>query len=137
MSKLKQNNLSHDKSHWRWLVNVWTVITLSIFILDFISGESRLIASRCTLGIIYIAVLSIYVGTKEFDRWITRQYASRYAGERFVILWTALILIMVVLTIFNPRYTIPTDVSTVYITVLSIFAISRRSRYLYQSKNKK
>jgi len=57
-----------------------------VIILDFISVNhySDLLD---LVAVIYIAILSIYAGTKEFERWFSH-YNAHHPGEVFIVSWT-------------------------------------------------
>ena len=105
---------------------------LGVFIYDFVTPFSST-AVTGTVGTIYIAILSIFVGTKEFDRWFNAANGRHY-GEVFVYLWTAVMVVFVVFAAV-PGYTlrIPSAATAVYIAVLGIYAITGRSKALHQS----
>jgi hypothetical protein len=86
------------------------------------------------LLVLYIAVLAIYAGNKEFERWC-RVHKSAHPGEVFVIAWTILIILIFILTvILGKPYKISGEIISAYIAVLSILAITRRSKSLYRKK---
>jgi len=106
---------------------------MSMFIFDFFSNNVY-DASAGAVGAIYIAILSIYVGTKEFERWHTN-YLANYWGEIYIGIWTIFTMTAVIWAPFsNGHFRIPTNLVVVYTVVLSIFAISRRSKSLYSKR---
>lgn len=85
-------------------------------------------------SVVYVGILGLYVGTKEFDRWY-EMHEGRHPGERFVIAWTILVFALLLLSIiFKESYKIPSEAITDYIVVLSIFALTQKSKRLYQRK---
>lgn len=89
------------------------------------------------LSAIYVAVLAIYVSDKEFERW-QHLHNSKHPGELFVIGWSLLIIsLFFAELIFNKTYRIPDLVIYVYITVLGVLAITRKSKELYEKKKKR
>ncbi len=130
-----KHNKYQKNTFWKWLTNIWTIVALFVYTIDFFSGN-KYNASVGVVSIVYISVLSIYVGTKEFDRW-TREYRSLSKGELYVVLWSALIITMTILKTFNEDYRIVSEVLTTYIAVLGVFAISQKSKLLKKAKNSK
>ena len=121
---------------WKWLTNIWTLIVLALYLIDFFSGN-KYNASVGVISVIYISLLSLYVGSKEFDRW-TRKYQSVAHGELFVILWSVIIVVMAISATFSEgRYHIPSEVLATYIAVLGVFAITQKSKHLKKSKRYK
>lgn len=131
--------IKNDFNFWRYLINFWSVLFFVFIILDFFQknayGELLNVLSA-----IYISALAIYVSNKEFERWYDKHY-SRHPGEIFVIIWSILILVLFSLSfIFNEEYKMPTSVISSYIAVLTILAVTRKSKELYlvrhQNKSK-
>ncbi len=89
------------------------------------------------LLVIYVAILAIYTGDKEFERWHDR-HSHRHPGEAFVILWTLLVIgIAVCQFIFDKPEGLTSEIVATYIAVLSVLAITRRSRSLYDKRRRK
>jgi hypothetical protein len=81
---------------------------------------------------IYAGILTLYAGTKEFDRWYDL-HDERHPGEFFVAGWTALIFILLGLVAFSGQpYVLPPEVIASYIMVLSIFALTQKSKQLHR-----
>lgn len=118
---------------WRWLANIWMVLTCGIVILDFFSfGKYSFLLFPLT--ILYISILSVYVTSKEFQRWYL-SYRGRHPGEIGVIIWTVLILIMLCANAYlGEKYRISQEVISTYLTVLGIFAVSRGSKALARGR---
>jgi len=117
----------------RYFLNFWTFVFVFAFLLDFytLGHYSDYLAP---IAVIYMGVLAIYVGTKEFERW-EQDRMHRHMGETFVLLWTILIFSV---TFFNltldRRYAIPSEVVATYIGVLGVFAITKESKMLFKRK---
>ncbi len=127
---------SKNRGHllfWRFLTYTWAILAATFFALDFFkimdcSGTLQ------TITILYISILSIFTSIKEFHRWKNKKFLSRYRGEIFVIIYTLLIVIFIILSTINPKiYSIRPEFTTTYLAILGIFAISYNSKYL---KNK-
>lgn len=89
------------------------------------------------LSAIYIAALAIYTGDKEFNRW-SDYHDSQHPGEMFVIGWTILLILIILADIvFMKPYKMPGEVTSTYIAVLSILAITQKSKNLYSKKRKR
>jgi len=124
----------HDKkkelNFWRILSNFWGIVAAIIFLLTFfaISDLNHLLTD---ITIIYLSILSIYTGLKEYNRWKSTKFMSRYHGEIFVVLWTILIMVFILLSAFDKNnYKLATEFTATYLSVLGIFAISRKSKNL-------
>ena len=125
--------MRYEGKTWRFLTNIWTCVAIIIYILDFASNNLY-DASAAAVSAIYIAVLSIYVGTKEFERW-QAHYARNYYGEVYIIIWTIFMMVACFsATLSQGDFRIPPGLVVVYTVILSIFAISRRSKSLYFKK---
>lgn len=122
-----------DEKIWRWITNLWTVVFVLFLILNFFSrdGYDLLIAP---FSVIYVGVLSLYASTKEFDRWYDF-HESRHPGEWFVIGWTVVILALTILSfILGKGYAVSSETIADYIMVLSIFALTQKSKQLHRRK---
>jgi hypothetical protein len=118
---------------WRILTNFWTIVFIVFIILDF-SHKNAYDFLVPPLSVIYIGALGLYVGTKEFDRWY-KIHNGRHPGELFIIAWTALIGSLICTSfILGAEYKIPPEIIAVYIAVLSIFALTQKSKGLYEHK---
>lgn len=122
---------------WRKLTTFWTIVFFAAIIYDFITHNS-LESSNLLLpiAVIYDAVLAIYSAEKEFKRWHD-SHSNIHPGELFVILWTILIFSLLILAaIFHQSYHVPAEVSSSYVVVVGILAITKESKYFYrQAKN--
>ncbi len=116
---------------WQYLANFWSVMFFLLIIWDFIN-DNFITEALEVFGFIYIGVLAVYVGNKEFERWYDR-HKAQHPGELFVIAWTALILIIVGLQlILQKNYELPSSVISSYIAVLTILAVTEKSKSLHQ-----
>ena len=118
---------------WRILTNIWTLVTIAVIVLNFFAknGYEFLIGPTT---VIYTAVLSLYVTTKEFDRWY-EFHDGRHPGEWFVIGWTAVILILLALYFaLGPEYKLSAESVATYLVVLSVFALTQKSKQLHEQK---
>jgi len=122
-----------DEKIWRWLTNIWTVAFVVFVIWDFFTknGYDFLIAP---LSVIYITILGLYVSTKEFDRWYDF-HESRHPGEWFVIGWTVVIFVLLVASLWlGKEYTVSSEAIADYIMVLSVFALTQKSKQMHQRR---
>ena len=118
------------------LVNFWTLSLWALIIVDFFL-KNRFDGPLGIMSAIYSAVLSLYVGTKEFKRW-HQLYDGRHPGEIFIIGWTVLIFGLLLCSIFlGYEYRIPGEVVASYVVVLSVFAITQESKKLYKKSCEK
>jgi len=122
-----------DERVWRVLTNLLTVVLLFFLIVDFLTRGAYEFLSP-SFSIIYTGVLTLYVGTKEFDRW-NDFHGGRHPGELFIIAWTVVVLILFVAQfIFGKGYKTSPEMVPDYIMVLSIFAITQKSKRLHHKK---
>ncbi len=127
--------LFRDEKIWRWLTNIWTIILIVFLIVDFVT-KGKYSALEPAFSIIYTGVLGLYAGTKEFDRWY-EIHISRHPGELFVVAWTLLLLSLFGASVFlDNTYKVPPELVADYIMVLSIFAITQKSKRLHHRKKK-
>lgn len=120
---------------WRYLVYFWTVVFYAVSIGDFI-GNNTLTNYLGPLAAIYVGILAVYVGQKEFQRWC-HMHDGRHPGEWFVIGWTLLVFSFLILDfIFSKPYIIPDVLIYTYITVLGVLAITIKSKKIYRKKHK-
>lgn len=123
-----------DEKIWRWLTNFWTLVVMAFLVVDFYlyGAYDFLIAP---LSVIYIGVLGLYAGTKEFDRWYELHGERRHPGEWFVLIWTIVIFCLFTFSFFikDGRKISPEAIAT-YIMVLSVFALTQQSKALYRRK---
>jgi uncharacterized BrkB/YihY/UPF0761 family membrane protein len=107
------------------------MIVLDFYNFNALSGLLNIFAT------VYISILAIYVSNKEFDRWYDR-HESRHPGELFVIIWSILMVFLFILSfVFSNHYQIPNSVISSYIAVLTMLAVTRKSKEIYGAKHKK
>lgn len=129
----KRNQLYSHRLVLKIIVNLWTFLTIAIFSIDFFSGN-KFDSSASVIGIIYLAILGIYVGEKEYARWKS-SIASRFLGEVFVIAWTAVMIVFVIAApLSQGLYRVPTEFAVVYTSVIGVFAITQHSKVVYKRK---
>ena len=121
---------------WRWLVNFWMIITCAVVVLDFfLFGKYSFLITPLTL--IYISLLSVYVTSKEFQRWFL-SYQGRHPGEISVVLWTVLMVLMLALNGWlGKEYHISQEVISTYLTIIGIFVISKGSKTIFRLRGRK
>lgn len=106
---------------------------MGFFLFDFFT-EDKYSGYAAAVSIIYITILGIYAGTKEFDRWQNSHHSKR-RGEWFIIFWTMIIIFFIVTAIVSGgKYRIPSEFTATYIALLSIFALTQRSKFLHNKK---
>jgi hypothetical protein len=119
-----------DLNFWRLLTDFWGVITASFFIITFFNFFN-LMEPLKAMVVIYVSILSIYAGVKEFTRWKEKNFLSRHNGEIFVVCWTVLVIIFIILSAHDSqRYHVPGELTATYLSILGVFAISRKSKAL-------
>ncbi|HPW34575.1 MAG TPA: hypothetical protein PK367_02335 [Candidatus Paceibacterota bacterium] len=136
---MKNGNYTKEfffSSFWRYITNIWTVVFIGVVISNFLGGGLEHLLTP--FSVIYGAVLSIFVGTKEFYRWYDLHANQKHPGEVFVALWSLALFFMVIISWFGgSNYIIPNEVISVYIMVLTVFAITQSSKTIYIKKKRK
>ena len=126
-------NISGNLKLWRFITYLWAFFTVVMFTVNFfniINCENSL----KTITVIYISILSIFTAIKETDRWKNKKFISKYKGEIFVLLYTLMTIVFIILNVLYPtKYNIPMEFTATYLSILGIFAISSESKRL---KNK-
>ena len=122
---------------WRFLCTGWTMIFMVFVLINFFSFN-RYESLILPLSAVYAGVLTLYAGTKEFDRWYDI-HDNRHPGELFVVAWTALIFLLAAIVFFSAErsYILEPEVVANYIMVLSIFAITQKSKQLHRARGRK
>jgi len=122
-------------AYWRYITNFWCLVSYGAIIYDFVYNH-KLGDLLPSILVIYVALLTIFAGVKEFERWFDTR-TDRHPGEIFVIGWTIIIFGLFVAKIaFNKMTPIPSEVLSTYIAVLSIMAITQKSKNLKASRRK-
>ena len=115
---------------WKILSDFWGIVTTIFFLLTFF-GYYDLSHLLTDIAIIYLSILSIFTGLKEFNRWKSKKYLSRYHGEIFIASWTLMMLVFIIMAAADKNnYKLSTEFTATYLSVLGIFAISRKSKNL-------
>lgn len=128
--------LTNDFKFWRYLINFWSFIFFAAIIYDFFSNNAFAPVLNI-ISTVYISSLAIYVSNKEFERWYNEHH-GQHPGEIFVIMWSILIFILILIDFFSGRsYQLPSSVTSSYIAVLTILAVTRKSKQLYHAKKSK
>ena len=115
------------------MTNLWCLVSYVAIIYDFIY-EHSLSDILPSILVIYVALLTIFVGVKEFERWY-EMYSGRHPGELFVAGWTVLVIGLFIAKIaLHKTYTVPSEVLATYIAVLSIMAITQKSKTMRKAR---
>lgn len=114
--------------YWKRLADFWGLLALSLFTLDFFSNH-RYKAAATACAIIYIAILGIFIGEKEYFRW-KNIYVSKFFGEGFIILWTIVLATLIIVSAVSKKYGLPEEMSVAYISILTFYFASLRSKQL-------
>jgi len=124
--------IKNDFNFWRYLINFWSILFFIVILWDF-SVDNALVDFLNVLATIYISALAIYVSNKEFERWYDK-HDGKHPGEIFVVIWSVLVFCLFILDFaFETTYQIPSSVISSYIAVLTILAVTRKSKEIYQS----
>ena len=119
---------------WRFLTDFWTFVLLVFLVINF-ATQGQYDFMGVSFSVIYAAVLGLYVGTKEFDRWY-EFHDGRHPGEIFIMIWTAVIFGMLgVQLIKGDGYKLPQEAIADYIMVLTVFALTQKSKKMHHRKH--
>mgnify|MGYP001561852194 CR=1 FL=1 len=120
---------------WRLLSGIWTIVFILFIVFDFfLAGKYEFLIAP--MSAVYLGVLGLYVGTKEFERWYER-HQSRHPGEWFVIIWTLIIVgLFTASLLLKGEYRVSPDIIADYIMVLTVFALTQKSKSLYRKKRR-
>lgn len=134
MKKERSNFIMEN--FWRYLANAWTIGFIALAIADFATAGS-FDYLLTPFSVTYGAVLSLFVGTKEFNRWYALHRKSRHPGEVFVIIWSAaMFAIFAGSWAMGSSYRIPPDLISAYVMVLTVFAITQSSKRMHGSRSR-
>lgn len=126
-------NFWENEKIWRILTNFWTVVFIAFLVLNF-ALKDRFDYLMISFSVIYVGILGLYASTKEFDRWY-EMHESRHPGELFIALWTVVIFALIGVSLFSQgNYKISSEAIADYIAVLSIFALTQKSKRIHQEK---
>lgn len=130
---MRRDFIKNEFNFWRHLINFWSIVFFTVIVLDFFANN----AYNDLLNIltaIYISTLAIYVSNKEFERWYDK-HESKHPGEIFVVAWTALVFFLFFLDFAYRRdYQMPNSIISSYIAVLTMLAVTRKSKQMYTAK---
>lgn len=125
-----------DERIWRIISTAWTLVFMFFLIVNFFALD-KYEGLTAPLSAVYAGILTLYVGTKEFDRWYDF-HDGTHPGELFVLGWTLLMLFLGAATFFSDKqYHIAPEVAANYILVLSIFALTQKSKQLHHKHRHK
>lgn len=129
-------SIFRDERVWRILTNFWTLIFIPFMITDFwLKGQYDFLIAP--MSAVYLGVLGLYAGTKEFERWYNT-HEGRHPGEIFVILWTIVVFVLLGISFFSSGgYRVSPEMVANYIMVLTVFALTQKSKSAYERKRKK
>ena len=130
MARKNKSDRVFNINIWRYLVNFWTLAIYVFIVADFFLRNS-LVEFLGPICAIYIALLAVYTTQKEFERWHDENI-GKHPGEIYVIVWTALIIVLIILEIiYHESYTLPSEAFSTYLVIMGILAITRRSKANY------
>lgn len=125
-----------DFKFWRYLINFWTFLFFFFIIYDFLKSNAYTEVLNI-MATIYIGALAVYASNKEFERWYDK-HRGQHPGEIFVVLWTILVFFLFLAGVFKRgAYRLPGAIISSYIAVLTILAVTRKSKQLYRARHKK
>jgi hypothetical protein len=117
------------------ITSAWTLFYFGYLIVNFLKGnEYEFLASA--FSALYVGVLTMYVGSKEFDRWYST-HESRRNGELFVAAFTIAIMVLIFgALVLGPHYRVSPDVVATYIATMSLFVLTQKSKTLRNKRKK-
>lgn len=120
---------------WRILSGIWTAVFIPFVVADFfLQGKYEFLVAP--MSAVYLGVLGLYAGTKEFERWY-ESHQGRHPGEWYVVIWTIVAVALFAISFFlNGGYRVSSDIVADYIMVLTIFALTQKSKSLYHRKRR-
>ncbi|MBI4087381.1 MAG: hypothetical protein HY434_00935 [Candidatus Liptonbacteria bacterium] len=128
-------SIFRSEKTWRILTNLWTTVFIVFIVFNFFA-KNTYEPMILPFSIIYIGVLGLYVGTKEFDRWYDL-HKDRHPGEWFVLMWTAVVIGLLGAQVFlGKEYKFSSEAGAVYIMVLSVFALTRKSKQMHAKRQR-
>ncbi len=126
-------SIFRDEKIWRLLTNIWTFLFMLFAVANFFTHDGYEFLTA-PMSVVYVGILGLYVGTKEFDRWY-ELHSGRHPGELFVMLWTVVTFTLLILSAVLPgSYRVSPEIIAVYIMVLSVFALTQQSKRLHERK---
>ena len=132
-NRKKKENIFFDRFVLKVILNFWTVLTMALFVADFLSGH-HFSVSATAISIIYLAILGIYTSEKEYARW-RDNFQSKFVGEGFVIGWTIIMAFFVILAaLFSDIYKVPEEFAAMYTAIIGVFAVSYHSKRIHKRK---
>lgn len=129
----RQNH--NPEKYWRWLANIWLAAMVFIIIIDFWSaGYYTYLISP--ISILYITLLTVYISSKEFKRWLNH-YQGHHPGEIALVIWTVLIFVLIASNAYlGASYHISQDIISTYMVVIVLFIASRGSKVIYRRRKR-
>jgi len=122
-----------DEKIWKILTNFWTYLFMVFLVFNFFQ-YNKYESFIAPPSVVYVGILGLYVSTKEFDRWY-EMHSSRHPGELFVIFWTIIIFVLMGMAFMSDgKYHLSSEAVAVYIMVLSVFALTQKSKSLHERK---
>ncbi|OGY89667.1 MAG: hypothetical protein A2677_01530 [Candidatus Komeilibacteria bacterium RIFCSPHIGHO2_01_FULL_52_14] len=119
---------------WKRMVNGWSLVAFMIFVLHFFSRGYFKIADSL-ISVLYPAILTIYTGQKEFSRWRSNHFSSRFFGEWFVLFWTLVFMLFVIVSVLSRgTYQVSLEMTTTYLAVVTIYAVTLKSKQLHSRR---
>ena len=123
----------YSEKYWRWLAHIWLAVMVAIVIIDFWS-EGRYVYLISPISILYITLLSVYISSKEFQRWLNH-YQGHHPGEIALVIWTVLMFVLITSNAYlGANYHISSEVISTYVVVIVLFIASRGSREIHRRR---
>ena len=127
---MKKHKKTKELLLWKGLSNFWGCVAAIAFMLTFFNvlDISHILTD---ITIIYLSILTIFTGLKEYNRWKEKKFFSKSHGEIFIITWTILMVAFIIISAYDKtQYKMATEFTATYLSVMGIFAISKKSKNL-------
>ena len=136
MKEKKKEKAAHSERVLRWVMNAWSILILPFVIANFVT-QNHWEYLIVPVAVLYTGFLALFVSSKEFSRWNNNRRSLKKPGEYFVIAWTVVIMTLFAASIiFGPEYTIHTDLVAIYIAVISLYAVTEKSKEFHLERQK-
>lgn len=139
-SERMKNRVHESKDVLFWFCLILGMLMMAMLVIKFFLPEAKIPPQ---LTIAYPILLAVYVAIKESIRWTRRELPAKL-GELLVILWWGVLVLMgasefvLGLVGFNKeRFVVPSEILSICIEVLIIFACSEVSKRIHSAKNNK
>ena len=128
--------ISNNRRILHWISNFWGMFYIAFIVMNFfLQNQFDFLVGP--FSALYVGTLTIYVGSKEFDRWYSH-HESRRRGELFVVVFTVVMAALLAgALLLGPGYRVPSDIVATYIGVLSLFVLTQKSKRFHETERER